>query len=51
MLFGTTEHFLRVFQISNLSDLPPLESFQPAQDVVGNALEKLAGNSEEKSVE
>ncbi len=51
MLFGTTEHFLRVFQISKLSDLPPLESFQPAQDLVSKALEKIAGNPAENSVE
>ena len=51
MLFGTTEHFLRVFQISKLADLPPLDSFQPAQDLVANALQKIAGNPAEKTVE
>ena len=44
MLFGTTQDFLRVFQISKLSDLPPLESFQPSKETMGTALEKIAGN-------
>ena len=44
MLFGTTQEFLRVFQISKVSDLPPLESFQPSKETLGTALEKIAGN-------
>lgn len=47
MLFGTTQDFLRVFQISKLSDLPPLESFQPSGDVVKGALEKITSNNQE----
>ena len=43
MLFGTTQNFLRVFQISKISDLPPLESFQPSKEVMGNAMDVLTG--------
>lgn len=45
MLFGTTQNFLRVFQISKISDLPPLESFQPSKEVMGSAMDVLTGAS------
>jgi segregation and condensation protein B len=32
MLFGTTDEFLRVYQLAKLTDLPPLASFQPSYD-------------------
>ena len=41
MTFGTTDEFLRVYKLSTLSDLPPLESFQPAVDLVKSALSRL----------
>ena len=41
MVFGTTEEFLKVYRFGSLKDLPPLESFQPAQDVIGKALDKI----------
>lgn len=41
MVFGTTDEFLKVYRFSSLKDLPPLESFQPAQDVIGKALDKI----------
>lgn len=34
MLFGTTEEFLRVYQLGSLKDLPPLSSFQPASETI-----------------
>lgn len=51
MLFGTTETFLRVFQISKLSELPPLDSFQPSQELVKNAMEKITSNNGENVLE
>jgi segregation and condensation protein B len=41
MLFGTTDDFLKVFNLSSVKDLPPLEAFQPARDMVQGAMEKL----------
>lgn len=41
MMFGTTDEFLRVYQLRSLDDLPPLEAFQPSNDVVKSALGKL----------
>ena len=41
MLFGTTDQFLRVYRLNSLQDLPPLESFQPEQDTIGKALDKI----------
>lgn len=43
MLFGTTDDFLKVFNLSSVKDLPPLESFQPSRDMVQGALEKIDG--------
>lgn len=41
MMFGTTDEFLKVFNLSSIKDLPPLESFQPSREMVQGALEKL----------
>jgi segregation and condensation protein B len=41
MVFGTTEEFLRVYQLGSLSDLPPIEAFQPSYDVIKKSLSKL----------
>ena len=41
MLFGTTDDFLKVFNLSSIKDLPPLESFQPAREVMQTAGERL----------
>ena len=32
MLFGTTDEFLAIYQLSKIEDLPPLASFQPNYD-------------------
>jgi len=37
MIFGTTDKFLRVFQISHLNDLPSLTSFQTPDKIIKNA--------------
>jgi segregation and condensation protein B len=42
MLFGTTDDFLKVFNLSSIKDLPPLEAFQPAREMVQGAMEKIA---------
>ena len=42
MLFGTTDEFLKVFNLSSVKDLPPLESFQPSRELVQGARERLA---------
>ena len=42
MLFATTQEFLRVYGLQKISDLPPLESFQPSQDLVRSALDKIS---------
>ena len=41
MVFGTSTEFLKTYRLKGLDGLPPLESFQPAQDVVETALEKI----------
>jgi segregation and condensation protein B len=41
MMFGTTDEFLKVFNLSNIKDLPPLESFQPSREMVKGALDKI----------
>lgn len=43
MLFGTTDQFLTVFNLSSIKDLPSLESFQPARDMVQGAMERIEG--------
>lgn len=47
MLFGTTVEFLRVFHLQSLDDLPPLSSFQPAQDIIEDAKRRLGGELDE----
>ena len=42
MLFGTTDQFLTVFNLSSIKDLPPLESFQPSRDMVQEPWSGLA---------
>jgi len=51
MLFGTTDEFLKTFQLGHVKDLPSLESFQPATDVLKSAFEKLAAGPEATDVE
>jgi segregation and condensation protein B len=34
ILFGTTDEFLQIYGLQDLSELPPLESFQPSNDLV-----------------
>jgi segregation and condensation protein B len=46
MVFGTTDEFLRVYQLDSLKDLPPLDSFQPSQDMVQAAVSRLAEEDE-----
>jgi segregation and condensation protein B len=41
MLFGTTDDFLKVFNLSSIKDLPPLEAFQPAREVMQGAISKI----------
>ena len=41
MVFGTSSEFLKTYRLKGLDSLPPLESFQPAQDVMEQALEKI----------
>ena len=41
MVFGTSNEFLKTYRLKNLENLPPLDSFQPAQDVMEQALEKI----------
>jgi segregation and condensation protein B len=42
MLFGTSDDFLKVFNLSSIKDLPPLESFQPSREVVQGAMDRIA---------
>jgi len=42
MLFGTSDDFLKVFNLSSIKDLPPLEAFQPAREVVQGAMDRIA---------
>lgn len=51
MLFGTTAEFLKVFQLSNVKDLPSLESFQPSHEALQKALEKLEQGEQPVDVE
>lgn len=41
MMFGTTPEFLRTYHLTSLEDLPPLDAFQPAVDVVKKALKRI----------
>ncbi|MDD9950330.1 MAG: SMC-Scp complex subunit ScpB [Zetaproteobacteria bacterium] len=47
MLFATTSYFLQVFRINSLEELPPIESFQPAQKTVQQAFSKLSPELEQ----
>lgn len=47
MLFGTGDEFLRVFGLEEIGDIPPLSAFQPAQEVVEGAGQKLVEGEEE----
>lgn len=47
MLFGTTDEFLKVFNLSSVKDLPPLESFQPSRDLMQGAKQRLAEGQDE----
>ena len=46
MLFGTSDEFLKVFNLSSIKDLPPLEAFQPSREVMQGAMERLSDNAE-----
>ena len=41
LLFGTTEEFLRVYGLSSLADLVPIESFQPERDKLEKAFDRI----------
>lgn len=41
MVFGTTDEFLRVYRLNSLSQLPPLESFQPDPNTIEKAFSKI----------
>jgi segregation and condensation protein B len=41
MLFGTSDDFLKVFNLSSIKDLPTLESFQPSREVVQGAMDRI----------
>lgn len=51
MIFSTTAEFLKVFQLSNVKDLPSLESFQPSHEALAKALEKLEQGEQPVDVE
>ena len=51
MLFGTTDQFLTVFNLSSIKDLPPLSAFQPSREVVDGAGERLAAGVEAELVD
>ncbi len=51
MMFGTSAEFLRVFRIQSLDDLPPLSAFQPAPDVMAEAMHRLEEGEHEIDVE
>jgi segregation and condensation protein B len=44
MIFATTDEFLRVYRLNSLADLPPIEAFQPSQDMIQGAMQSLAGH-------
>lgn len=46
MLFGTTDDFLKVFNLSSVKDLPPLESFQPNREVMQGAMDRIDENAQ-----
>ena len=46
MLFGTTDEFLRVYQLASLKDLMPLESFQPSSETIKKAMDRISSEAE-----
>jgi segregation and condensation protein B len=44
MLFGTTDEFLKVFNLTSLKDLPSLESFQPAPETIAGSKKEIEGD-------
>ncbi len=51
MMFGTTAEFLRVFRLPTLNDLPPLAAFQPAPELMAEAMQKLETQTEDVDVD
>ncbi len=51
MLFGTTDQFLTVFNLSSIKDLPSLESFQPSREMVQGAMARIEGGSADDLVD
>lgn len=51
MMFGTTDEFLKVFNLASVKDLPPLESFQPARETVQGAQSKMAEGTDLVDIE
>jgi len=51
MLFGTTDEFLKVFNLTNLKDLPSLESFQPAPEAIQGARAKIEDEDQDVDIE
>ena len=45
MLFGTTDEFLRVYQLSSLKELLPLESFQPSSETIKKAMDRISSEA------
>lgn len=51
MMFGTTDEFLKVFSLSHVKDLPPLESFQPSRDAMTEAQSKIREGQDQVDIE
>ena len=51
MLFGTTDEFCKIFQIGSLKELPPLDAFQPENEQIRTALEKIEAHEAETEVD
>lgn len=51
MLFGTTDEFLKVFNLNSVRDLPSLESFQPSRELLQGAKQRLADEDDLIDVE
>lgn len=51
MMFGTSPEFLRVFRIQSLNELPPISAFQPAPDMMAEAMHRLEEGDAEVDVE
>ena len=51
MLFGTTDQFLTVFNLSSIKDLPPLEAFQPSREMVQGAVARIEGGEQDELVD